>query len=71
MPNTQKLLLVSMLALQGCAANETTPVAVSCPPPPPVPLVLKEPTDTGPSISERIETLLADFERRVIEAAKQ
>lgn len=70
MPSTLRLSPALLLMLAACAANETQPVAVSCPPPPPAPTVLLEPMDTEPSMSERIETLLQDFERRVIEARK-
>ena len=61
-----KILPLSLLLL-GCSG---APVAVQCPPPPPVPQVLLEPLDSAPSPMERIETLLKGYEQRVNEAAK-
>lgn len=60
---TKLLLLACVLTLQGCAANETIPVAANCPPPPPVPAVLTSSVSSGPSISERMENLLRDYEQ--------
>lgn len=58
--------MLSLCLLAGCA----TPVAVQCPPPPPVPQILLEPIDSAPSPTERIETLLKVYEERVNAAAK-
>lgn len=55
--------LVTALLLSSCAANEIVPVAVSCPPPPPAPAALTSSVSTGPSIAERMEKLLADYEK--------
>ncbi len=68
MLNMRGLLLVLLSLLSGCATS--VPQAVSCPPPPPVPQVLLEQIDSGPSPSERIETLLKAYEERVNAAAK-
>ena len=68
---TVKMLVLLLLlppTMAGCALSGTTPVAVSCPPPPPVPQVLMDPIDTAPNMSQRIETLLQDFEQRVTKA---
>ena len=61
MRRTSLILLLLVLLLQGCALwqPKEIPVAVACPPPPPVPAVLMAPSvSTEPSISERLESLL-------------
>jgi len=71
MLKTLALLLLLMLTVSGCASNETPPCSDSCPPPPQLPAVLTaKPVSTGPSSSQRIETLLQDFEKKV-EAARR
>lgn len=45
--------LLLMLTLAGCASPKAVPVAVICPPSPPIPQVLTEPASTGPSLSEQ------------------
>jgi len=64
MLTTKLLWLPLLLALPSCAG---VPVAASCPPPPPIPAVLTSLASTGPSISERMEKLLADFEQELVD----
>lgn len=59
------LSLPLLLLSAGCAQ---TPIAAQCPPPPPVPEILRQPPDTAPSSQERIETLLRDFEQKLNDA---
>ena len=71
MPKTLLPLLASILLLQSCAANETVPVAVSCPPPPPVPSVLmNKPVSTVPALNLRFENLLQGFEDSLTKARR-
>ena len=65
MKPTSVCTLAIALLLSGCAGVTTVPVAVSCPPPPSLPAVLTSPASTGPSLNERMEKLLADFEREL------
>lgn len=64
---TRLLLLGSMLILSGC--ETITPVAVSCPPPPPVPQVLKEPASTGDNLVLRYQALREEL-RVLLEKAQ-
>lgn len=63
--------LVFALTLSACATIERVPVAVSCPPPPPVPSVLTSPASAGPSLSERMENSLQKFEDSLTKAQRQ
>ncbi len=68
---TAKPWLLFILTLYGCAANETVPVAISCPPPPPVPSVLlNKPVSTNPALSLRFENLLQGFEDSLTKARR-
>lgn len=64
MPNTRRVLLLCTMILSGCAGNETkpVPVAVSCPPPAPVPQILLAPVSTVKPLSVRFEDLWTGFE---------
>ena len=53
--------LLSLLI--GCAATQTVPIAVPCPALPPAPAALTSSASTGPSLSERMEKLLTDYEK--------
>lgn len=63
------LLIIAALS-SGCAQKPTVPVAVSCPPSPTLPEVLKKPRSSGPSLSERIEDSFSEFERSVTKATQ-
>lgn len=62
------LLLLPLLTLSVSCAP--VPVAVECPISPPVPQILLEPIENGPSSSQLIETYFQQFERRLTDAAK-
>lgn len=72
----RKFLLIWLLLaplLPGCALLQPKeiPVAVQCPPPPPVPAVLLKPSAlTGPSISERLETLIDERDSSLTKARR-
>lgn len=52
--------LLTLTLLQGCA-TQSVPVAVACPPRPPVPQVLTESASTPPSLVQRYEALTKAF----------
>ncbi len=56
MPNTRLPMLLGALLLTSCATS--VPVAISCPPPPPIPQVLVEPVSIEPSLAQRYEILI-------------
>lgn len=65
MPRTSKrslILLASTLLTAACATNEAVPVAVSCPPPPPVPQILKQPVSTDPALIVRYQALIQELQ---------
>ena len=69
MQRTLPALLTSVLLISGCATK--SPVAVSCPAPPPVPQILAEPPSTGPTLSERYEILLKELRTSLEKATRQ
>ena len=61
-------------AVASCATNAPVPVAVSCPPPEPLPSVLTAPPSTGPSLSEEFNKIwieLRDNLKRSLEKAQR
>ncbi len=64
----KQLLPALLLTLSGCAT--TVPVAVTCPPPPPVPEVLASPASTGPSLSKRYNDLMMQFRDSLAKATR-
>ena len=62
------LLLATLLISSGCAT--TSPVAVSCPAPAPTPKILTESPSTGPSLTERFETLLEKLRKSLASAER-
>ena len=61
-------MLAGALLLIGCASP--APVAISCPPPPPVPAILTEPVLTEPSLSARYEALMLEFRNSLTRAIR-
>ena len=59
--------LISTLLLGACG---TTPVAVSCPAPRPLPEVLTSSVTTGQDLMERYEALLQELRDSLARAAK-
>lgn len=70
MPKHLPILLLYALSVTGCAATEKIPVAVSCPPPPPVPAILQQPASTGPSLSQQYERLRQELSDSLTRAMK-
>ena len=69
MRKMQGLVLLLPQLLMACAT--AIPVASQCPQPPPVPSVLTSPVTQGPSLSERLEVLLKQFEDSLTRAARE
>lgn len=69
MKRTALLLMLSMPIFVGCQA--TVPVAVDCPKPPPLPVVLTLPASTGPSLLERYERSTETFRGSLEKAQRQ
>lgn len=67
---TLLLILLTLLLLNGCA-TPTVPLAITCPPPPPVPDNLKQPVSTDPSLSQQFNDLLLEFRASLTKAAIQ
>ena len=61
--------LASLTLIGGCASNEV-PLSVACPPPPPVPSVLREPVSTPPSFIERWNALMEEALQSLRKATK-
>ena len=61
-------LTVCALITSACATP--VPVAVSCPVPPPLPVVLSEPASTAPSLSQQYEFSIQKFRDSLSKAAK-
>ena len=57
------LVILSLLMLTACASPQKVPVAAYCPPPPPVPEVLKEPVSTQPNLMQRWENTLKRWDQ--------
>lgn len=73
MRNTTVVLALLALLSAGCAQQppREIPVAVQCPPPPPVPAVLKgKSVSTEPSISERLERLIEERDSSLTKARR-
>lgn len=68
MPKTPLLLLPWLLIFSACATP--VPVAVSCPPPDPLPEVLTQFPSKGPSLSERYELLIQELRDSLQKAIK-
>jgi hypothetical protein len=59
MHSIRKIPPLLLVLVAGCATP--VPVAVTCPPQPPVPAILMEPASVGPSLSERYNALMEEF----------
>lgn len=66
--HTRLLWLLFAGIVSGCEG--TLPVAASCPPPPPPPEVLLASPSTGPSLTERLESLLGELRRSLEKATR-
>lgn len=73
MKRTALLMLVTVLLSSGCALTRQPeiPVAVQCPPPPPAPAVLTtRSASTAISISERLESSIAERDNSLTKARR-
>lgn len=60
-PKRLLTLLACTLLTAACATSEKVPVAVSCPPPPPVPAILAAPVSTEPPLIEDWKLLMESY----------
>lgn len=60
--------LTMILWLSGCASP--VPLAVTCPPPPPVPQILTEPASTEPSLTQQLADLMQAFRESLVRAMR-
>lgn len=57
-PSLTRCLLLSLLALSGCATIAPQPIAVACPAPQPVPAPLMQPPPKPLQTAQRLQSLL-------------
>lgn len=60
----------STVASSGTSGTTSNNAKITFPPPPPAPDVLTSPVSTGPSLSERYETLIHQFKDSLTKAAR-
>jgi len=73
MKTTSAAVLLMLALLQGCALQpqQEIPVGVQCPPPPPLPSVLRDrPASAQPNTSERLETLIEERDNSLTKARR-